>query len=200
MTELISQAKSENEWRRDRDHSKKRGFQKPGEEFGREYVDRRDRRKKEWKKNVDSHPSHERIEKRESSPEKEKPTSSKQVDNPPQDEIVKSHVKILTDEELNALGAKLIKAEILGKTELVEKLQKQLSEARAAREEASNTVILMQTNKQGVNIPVRKPSFQEPSRGRRKDRKMETHMDGQRMRYFADDDSRDLRQMVIFLI
>lgn len=40
-----------------------------------------------------------------------------------------------TEQELNTLGAKLVKAEILGNTELAGRLKAQLEEARAARYE-----------------------------------------------------------------
>ena len=44
-------------------------------------------------------------------------------------------VPILSEQELNVLGAKLVKAELLGNNELADKLKAQLAEARSAREQ-----------------------------------------------------------------
>ena len=40
---------------------------------------------------------------------------------------------MLSEQELNTLGAKLVKAELLGNNEMAEKLKDQLAQARAAR-------------------------------------------------------------------
>ena len=42
-------------------------------------------------------------------------------------------VPVLSEQELNTLGAKLVKAELLGNNEMAEKLKDQLAQARAAR-------------------------------------------------------------------
>lgn len=121
----------------------------------------------------------------------------------------KVEANLLTDEQINSLAAKLVKSEIMGKTEQVEKLKKTLAEARLAREKVAaqtagaassqveETVVLLHTNRQGVTRPMQRPTHPEPAGGRRKKQKMETHSSGgQRMRYFADDDQRDLKEMV----
>jgi hypothetical protein len=41
----------------------------------------------------------------------------------------------LSEQELNVLGAKLVKAELLGNNELADKLKAQLAQARSAREQ-----------------------------------------------------------------
>ena len=40
---------------------------------------------------------------------------------------------VLSEQELNTLGAKLVKAELLGNNEMAQKLKDQLAQARAAR-------------------------------------------------------------------
>ncbi|XP_029571644.1 CWF19-like protein 2 isoform X2 [Salmo trutta] len=123
-------------------------------------------------------------------------------------------VPILTDEEMNKLGARLVKAEIMGNTALMEKLKTQLESARKAKEnraaqqpgksdrppgqtEEDQEVLLFRTDQSGRAWPVNASSEpQEPRGGRRKKKAIETHRDGERMRYFQDDDSVDLHEMV----
>ncbi|XP_035240387.1 CWF19-like protein 2 isoform X2 [Anguilla anguilla] len=125
-------------------------------------------------------------------------------------------VQILSDEEMNKLGAKLVKAELMGNTALVEKLKAQLESARKAKEsraqkgpasvpnskvsgrvEEDQEVVLFRTDQAGRAWPVNAPSEPlEPRGGRRKKKAMETHRDGERVRYFQDDDGTDLREMV----
>lgn len=80
--------------------------------------------------------------------------------------------KLLSDKELNALGAKLIKAEMLGNTALYDKLKKEIEEARKARESAGastcpdgaqrgsreEVVILTKTDNRGFAHPLSEPS------------------------------------------
>ncbi|XP_057206615.1 CWF19-like protein 2 isoform X2 [Triplophysa rosa] len=120
---------------------------------------------------------------------------------------------ILTEEEMNKLGAKLVKAEIVGNTALVEKLKAQMDAARRAKEsraqrkerteqvssqpDAEKEVVLFRTDQSGRAWPVNAPTqHQEPRGGRRKKKAIETHQDGERVRYFEDDDGVDLREMV----
>ncbi|XP_051962661.1 CWF19-like protein 2 [Xyrauchen texanus] len=120
---------------------------------------------------------------------------------------------ILTDEEMNKLGAKLVKAELMGNNALVEKLKAQMDAARRAKEiqaqrkdqtkqvsaqtDAEKEVVLFRTDQSGRAWPVNAPTQpQEPRGGRRKRKGVETHQDGERMRYFEDDDGVDLREMV----
>uniref|UniRef100_A0A665UFH3 CWF19-like protein 2 n=1 Tax=Echeneis naucrates TaxID=173247 RepID=A0A665UFH3_ECHNA len=58
-------------------------------------------------------------------------------------------------------------------------------------------VLLFRTDQSGRAWPVKAPSgHQEPHGGRRKKRPIETHVDGQRVRYFQDDDNLGLQEMV----
>ncbi|NP_001028924.2 CWF19-like protein 2 [Danio rerio] len=120
---------------------------------------------------------------------------------------------ILTDEEMNKLGAKIVKAEIMGNTALLEKLRAQMEAARRAKEKraqikdqskqasepavSEKEVLLFRTDPSGRAWPVNAPSETlEPRGGRRKRKAIETHQDGERVRYFDDDDGVDLREMV----
>ncbi|KAM8904865.1 CWF19-like protein 2 isoform 2-T2 [Spinachia spinachia] len=125
---------------------------------------------------------------------------------------------LLSEEEMNRLGAKLVKAEIMGNTAMVEKLRSQLDAAHKAKEnygarkilrdaakskqvtvDASEDqeVLLFRTDHSGRAWPVNDPSGpQEPRGGRRKKKAIETHVDGERVRYFQDDDGVGLKEMV----
>ncbi|XP_039987654.1 CWF19-like protein 2 [Xiphias gladius] len=127
-------------------------------------------------------------------------------------------VPLLSEEEMNRLAGELVKAEIRGKTALVEKLRAQLDAARRAKEshaaqkkllETANSnqipgrsadnqeVLLFRTDQSGRAWPVKGPSGpQEPHGGRRKKKPIETHVDGERVRYFQDDDNVGLQEMV----
>ncbi|XP_061781391.1 CWF19-like protein 2 [Nerophis lumbriciformis] len=127
-------------------------------------------------------------------------------------------VPILSEDEMNKLGAKLVKAEIMGNTAMVEKLKSQLEAARkaqenhAARKKLQETnksnqpagrsaedqeVVLFRTDQSGQAWPVQPMSGpREPHGGRRKKKSIETHVDGERVRYFQDDDGVGLQEMV----
>uniref|UniRef100_A0A1B6EDH0 Cwf19-like C-terminal domain-containing protein n=1 Tax=Clastoptera arizonana TaxID=38151 RepID=A0A1B6EDH0_9HEMI len=112
--------------------------------------------------------------------------------------------EILSDKEMNELAAKIVKAEIMGNLDLAKELQKKLDSAQSSRlnrpkgqaKDDDETVILTKTNSMGFTRPLTiEGSHLEPTRGRRKGQKMETHKDGKRMRYFADDDKYSLQDM-----
>ncbi|CAH1159337.1 unnamed protein product [Phaedon cochleariae] len=113
------------------------------------------------------------------------------------DERVSESV-VTTEKELNMLAAKLVKAEIMGNTKLINELKNKLENARSSLElEATNEeeVILTHTDSKGKSQPVRLQSdYNEPSVHKKK-KKVETHKDGERIRYFADDDKYSLKQM-----
>ncbi|XP_042596058.1 CWF19-like protein 2 [Cyprinus carpio] len=144
--------------------------------------------------------------------EESKTTTSSTVSSSESEEEEEEEV-ILTDEEMNKLGAKLVKAELMGNTALVEKLKAQMQAARRAKEnraqrraqnkpvsaptDSEKDMVLFRTDPSGRAWPVKAPSQpQEPRGGRRKQKAIETHQDGERMRYFEDDDGMDLREMV----
>ncbi|XP_029965039.1 CWF19-like protein 2 [Salarias fasciatus] len=147
-------------------------------------------------------------------PRPAQPSRSQSEDDDEQEE----EAPLMSEEEMNKLGSKLIKAEIMGNTAMVEKLKSQLEAAQKAKEshaakkklqEASRTsqvagrssdeqeVLLFRTDQSGRAWPVNAPSGpQEPHGGRRKKKPIETHVDGERVRYFQDDDGIGLQEMV----
>ncbi|XP_037533944.1 CWF19-like protein 2 [Nematolebias whitei] len=135
-----------------------------------------------------------------------------------EEEEEEEEIPLLSEEEMNKLGSKLIKAEMMGNTALVEKLKSQLEAAQKAKENHSarvkkhetaqsnqgagrssedQEVLLFRTDHSGRAWPVKGPSGpQEPHGGRRKKKAIETHVDGQRVRYFQNDDNVGLQEMV----
>ncbi|XP_075054922.1 CWF19-like protein 2 [Mixophyes fleayi] len=125
-------------------------------------------------------------------------------------------VQLLSEEEMNKLGAKIVKAEIMGNTELASKLRAQLEEARqqrqnqpqapvknsrekpegsSAREEQE--VLLVRTDQSGRAWPLKSMEDPVESRGGRRKRQLaETHIDKERIRYFHDDDNQSLQDLV----
>ncbi|XP_069664370.1 CWF19-like protein 2 isoform X2 [Haliaeetus albicilla] len=121
--------------------------------------------------------------------------------------------RVLSEEEMNRLGARIVKAELMGDMELASKLQAELENARKLREtqgqipaksgrEASShqedeQVVLVRTDQSGRAWPVTTPAEpQEPKGGRRKRQMFPTHIDKERIRYFQDDDSMNLKDLV----
>ncbi|XP_015110243.1 CWF19-like protein 2 [Diachasma alloeum] len=113
---------------------------------------------------------------------------------------------LMSEDEMNKLGAKIVKAEILGDMELAQELKEKLERARKMRKltpksseperEREKDVILTVTNSKGMSKPLEPRSrYEEPQGGRRKSKKVETHDKGQRVRYFADDDKYSLQEM-----
>ncbi|XP_043290104.1 CWF19-like protein 2 [Venturia canescens] len=115
--------------------------------------------------------------------------------------------EIITEAEMNKLGAKIVKAEIMGDMELAAELKAKLELARTARKNkpavSSGTkpaeeenVILTKINAKGMARPLEPRSlYEEPTGGRRKAKKVDTHESGKRVRYFADDDKFTLQEM-----
>ena len=101
-------------------------------------------------------------------------------------------VKILTESEMNALAAKILKAEIMGNDELAAEFKAKLDAARVVRAEMVA---------KGLNPDNPEPETVVKLRGgdtrqRRKKTKVETHdKGGDRVRYFGDDDRYDLKQL-----
>jgi hypothetical protein len=95
---------------------------------------------------------------------------------------------------------------------LAKELKVKLDAARTARAtkvmdtkytvatEEEETVILTRTDSRGFVCPLQQSGrHAEPVGGRRRKQKMETHADGKRVRYYADDDKYSLQDLVIFL-
>nr|XP_009487457.1 PREDICTED: CWF19-like protein 2 [Pelecanus crispus] len=117
--------------------------------------------------------------------------------------------KALSEEEMNRLGARIVKAELMGDMELASKLQAELENARklretqgqipvkSGRENEDEQVVLVRTDRSGRAWPVTAPTEpQEPKGGRRKWQMVPTHIDKERVRYFQDDDSMNLKDLV----
>lgn len=107
---------------------------------------------------------------------------------------------ILSKEEMNKLGAKIIKAEIMGDNELANRLKEQLEKARECSNQADKSetenIILSRTDSKGVTRPIQ-PRCQpkESSTKSKKNKNVETHVSGERVRYFGDDDKYSLHQL-----
>lgn len=107
----------------------------------------------------------------------------------------------LSDEKMNKLAAKLVKAEIMGDSRVANELKLKLEAAREYRKQNPNDdkdderVMLITTNSAGNSKPLDNPA-QGDSRSKGGKRKADTHVSGQRTKYFGNDDKYDLAQMV----
>ncbi|XP_045696560.1 CWF19-like protein 2 isoform X2 [Phyllostomus hastatus] len=125
----------------------------------------------------------------------------------PEDESV----HILSVDEKNKLGAKIIKAEMMGNMELAEQLKTQLEKANKFKEtvtqisskksgvegEDQQEVVLVSTDQLGRVWPVNTPGRSLESKGGRRKRQMaSTHEEKERVRYFHDDDKLSLNDLV----
>lgn len=146
------------------------------------------------------------------------PSRSSSASDPEEKEDEKQPT-YLTDEQINTLAAKAIKAELKGKAQLAAELNQQLETARKVRADLlasgklpkanqkprrrkeqtdKDHVLLTRTDASG-NV---RPLVQSTTKGgqqpeKRSKKKMDTHdKEGQRVRYFADDDRYDIKQMV----
>lgn len=150
-------------------------------------------------------------------------SSSSSEDNEKQEtlEIRTSKTDFLTDQQMNELAAKIIKAEIMGNDDIAKELNEKLIKARSfrtankgdesyskKRTEVKNPknrnedsdevdeILLTKMNDQGISRPLEgNASGSEPSRGRKRVKKVETHVGKERVRYFPDDDKYDIKQM-----
>uniref|UniRef100_A0A8P0NV93 CWF19-like protein 2 n=2 Tax=Canis lupus familiaris TaxID=9615 RepID=A0A8P0NV93_CANLF len=117
---------------------------------------------------------------------------------------------ILSIDEKNKLGARIIKAEMMGNMELAERLKAQLEKAnkfketitqisakKSGVENEDQEVILVRTDQSGRVWPVNTPGKPlEPKGGRRKRQMASTHEEKERVRYFHDDDNLSLNDLV----
>lgn len=137
------------------------------------------------------------------------PRYSRNATETPDEQMVQKPSKQLSAEEKNKLSAKLLRAEMMGDKDLVNQLKAMMDgsgessycgnkrEARKRNddEDEEEEILVLQNQKGGV-VPFqdRKPTI-EPQ-GRNKKQKLETHQDGQRVRYFHDDDQKSLETLV----
>ncbi|XP_021062482.1 CWF19-like protein 2 isoform X1 [Mus pahari] len=116
---------------------------------------------------------------------------------------------ILNVDEKNKLGAKIIKAEMMGNMELAEQLKAQLKEANKYKEtqipakrlgvehEDEQEVILIKTDESGRMWPVSSPrETLDMKAERRKRKRVSTYENKERIRYFTDDDHLSLKDLV----
>ncbi|XP_060068862.1 CWF19-like protein 2 [Ylistrum balloti] len=129
--------------------------------------------------------------------------------------VIKQEIKILTEQEMNQLGAKLVKAELMGNEAMASKIKAQMEASRKLKEEykdrpqpsvemeeegeeGDSDVVLTRTGRDGMVRPL--PDSQHPKehgKRRRKKEKVDTHdKTGGRQRYFDDDDKFDLNTLV----
>ena len=101
--------------------------------------------------------------------------------------------QILSEAEMNTLASKAMKAEILGNNEAASKLRQQLEEARKAR--ADLIAAGGDPEKRETEVRLKVTGMEKLEKGRRKKTKTETHKDGERVRYFGDDDKYNLQQL-----
>ncbi|XP_069325084.1 CWF19-like protein 2 isoform X2 [Eulemur rufifrons] len=118
-------------------------------------------------------------------------------------------VHILSVDEKNKLGAKIIKAEMMGNMELAEQLKAQLEKANKFKEtmtqiskksgeenDDQQEVVLVRTDQSGRVWPVNKPGKSLESKGGRRRQMVSTHEEKERVRYFHDDDNLSLNDLV----
>ncbi|CAH0757576.1 unnamed protein product [Diatraea saccharalis] len=132
------------------------------------------------------------------------PTKVKHLSPPAQENYRKIEITenlYMSDEKLNKLAAKVVKAEILGDTEQVAKLKAKLEAAREYRKQNPNAgkedddgVMLMSTTSSGSSRPLANTAKGD-SRSKGGKRKAETYTLGERTKYFGNDDKYNLAQM-----
>ncbi|XP_034864731.1 CWF19-like protein 2 [Mirounga leonina] len=119
-------------------------------------------------------------------------------------------IHILSVDEKNKLGARIIKAEMIGNMELAERLKAQLEKANkfkgtvtqiSSKESGvgneDQEVILVRTDQSGRVWPVHTPGKSLECKGGRRKRQMaSTHEEKERVRYFHDDDNLSLNDLV----
>ncbi|XP_015496272.1 CWF19-like protein 2 [Parus major] len=203
-------------------------FQKPGEDTALWTKAHKEESNEKLKSDQKSSGTREQIDgkswKRTPGDEKEKLQQEHAGDTPEKKEILSDNKsssrsskdeppRVLSEEEMNRLGARIVKAELMGDTDLASELQAELDNARKLREtqgqipakagrdassrQEDEQVVLVRTDGSGRAWPVMGPAEPlEPKGGRRKPQMMPTHVDKERVRYFQDDDRMNLKDLV----
>lgn len=114
---------------------------------------------------------------------------------------------ILTEDQMNDLSAKILRAELMGDDELVESLQNKLKAAQKAKADSSTTkikqaskdqqeVLLTHIDHNGMAWPLLDKEERMPQ-GKQRKKNIKTHgSTGERLQYFDDDDKYDLKKLV----
>ncbi|XP_076101771.1 CWF19-like protein 2 [Mytilus galloprovincialis] len=142
-------------------------------------------------------------------------SESSEEEEPEEDTPKSPPVKLLTEQEMNQLGAKIVRAELMGDMDQATKLKAELDQARELKErnateapsgdrkegqgDEDNVVVLTRTDKRGRIMPLPEMSTDGKPSGkrRRKKQKVDTHGGiGERKQYFDDDDKFDLKSLV----
>lgn len=169
-----------------------------------------------WRKSQQSQPerrersrSRSRSRSKSNSPPPKQLLPARPPPQPEQDQQISAEASdFLTDQQMNEIGAKMIKAELTGNAKLAAKLKDKLDRAKAfkstvgtkpkARSEKDSVVLSVPTPS-GMSRPVR----EDDERSRRRDdpkkkkvKRVETHADGERTSYYPDDGKYDIKQMV----
>ncbi|XP_055493017.1 CWF19-like protein 2 [Leucoraja erinacea] len=130
---------------------------------------------------------------------------------------IEESIQPLNEDEMNKLGAKVIKAELMGNMNLALKLKARLEEARklqiqgksritataipkrtdSAPIDENHEVVLVRTDPSGRVWPVGASADSLiHTEGKKKRQTIETHHAGERIRYFQDDDNLSLQDLV----
>uniref|UniRef100_A0A2K5S824 Cwf19-like C-terminal domain-containing protein n=1 Tax=Cebus imitator TaxID=2715852 RepID=A0A2K5S824_CEBIM len=128
----------------------------------------------------------------------QKPLETKDMRQKSQEEE-HEYIHILSADEKNKLGAKIMKAEMMGDMELAEQLKAQLQKANKFKEtnEDQQEVILVRTDQSGREWPVNTAGKSlESQGGRRKTQMLSIQEEKERARYFHDDDNLSLNDLV----
>lgn len=114
----------------------------------------------------------------------------------------------LTDEQMNSIGAKMLKAEMMGKTKQAAELREKLEKAKEYRKnnpkgsrprqiDDDNKVVLSLPTASGMNRPIKQSDVRDSRHVDKKQKKkrVETHEGGERTRYYPDDGKYDIKTL-----
>ncbi|OAD57637.1 CWF19-like protein 2 [Eufriesea mexicana] len=113
-----------------------------------------------------------------------------------------TEIKPLTEAEMNRLGAKIVKAEIMGNIKLANELKIQLKRAREITKSTKScstdqvqNIILTQTDIKGITRPLEPRNNLMESSQSIKRKSMETYVSGKKVRHYFDDDKYSLQRL-----